>query len=103
LYEDDGLTLDYKKGKFAKTPFIHKIDKNGKSFVEIGPTKGSYTGQVEKRSYTLHIPRVTKVKSVEVNKITLAKDQWTWIKDRSILAIEVGKTNIGEPVKIEIK
>jgi alpha-glucosidase (family GH31 glycosyl hydrolase) len=103
LYEDDGLTLDYNKGKYAKTAFSYKIGKSGKSIIEIGPTKGIYNRQIEKRSYTLHIPYEKEVKSVTVNKNTPSKDKWRWEKDLKTLSIEIGKTTIRESIKIEVK
>ena len=103
LYEDDGLSLDYSKGKYAKTEFTYKTDKSGKSIVEIGPTKGTYNGQVEKRSYTIRIPIEKEVTSVTVNKEKLSDDKWKWDKGLSTMFIEVGKTNITESIKIEVK
>jgi alpha-glucosidase (family GH31 glycosyl hydrolase) len=103
LYEDDGLTLDYNKGKYAKTPFIYKVDKSGKSIVEIGPTKGIFDGQIEKRSYTLRIPCDKEVNSVVMNKIELSKEKWSRDKGLKTLSIEVGMTSIKESIKIEVR
>jgi alpha-glucosidase (family GH31 glycosyl hydrolase) len=103
LYEDDGLTLDYEKARYARTSIKYTQLKNGTSVVEIGPAIGEYTGQVEKRGYSLHIPCSAEPQSIRVNNLSLAKDKWTWKKDRDILTIEIDKKSIRESLKIEMQ
>ena len=59
LYEDDGLTRDYEKGEQALTCMEYrKVD--GKTEITIQPVKGSYKGQVTKRSYTFELPEINE-------------------------------------------
>jgi alpha-glucosidase (family GH31 glycosyl hydrolase) len=54
LYEDDGLTQDYRKGAFSKT-LITVSGGNGKTAIEVSPANGSYNGMPEKRSYIFEV------------------------------------------------
>ena len=54
LYEDDGLTQDYRKGAFSKT-LITVSGGNGKTAIEVSPANGSYSGMPEKRSYIFEV------------------------------------------------
>ena len=50
LYEDDGLTYDYEKGKYAFIPV--KWDES-KGVLSIGQREGSFNGMLEKRHFTI--------------------------------------------------
>lgn len=54
LYEDDGVTNQYERGAYAKTPLTY-TQRDGKVTVTIGATKGSYEGQPACRSYELQL------------------------------------------------
>lgn len=72
LYEDDGLSLDYLKGKFATTKI--RYEEKGKDIcVLIGATKGSYDGQIGQRSYLIVINGVTNPQRVQVDGKGIAK------------------------------
>ena len=76
LYEDDGISLDYTKGRYALTPMTHATTGDGSHQVVIGPTRGSFAGQVQRRSYELRIHSMNKPQSVSVNG--MAFNDWTW-------------------------
>ena len=103
LYEDDGLTLDYQIGKYAKTKIQYKILDNGTSVLEINPANGEYSGQIEKRLYTLNIPQAFRPKTITENNEPVKKDKWKWIKNKGIVTIETEKRSIREMVKVEIR
>ena len=48
LYEDDGISLDYRSGKFAVTPLSMDVDGDGVTF-RILPRKGSFAGMPASR------------------------------------------------------
>lgn len=57
LYEDDGLTRDYKKGEFAETLITAKTarDGMGKTEIRVGAAKGEFKGRNKMRSYVYDI------------------------------------------------
>lgn len=72
LYEDDGVSLDYKKGGFAETKIRCWYNRKGFT-VEIGPQAGSYRNMPEQRSWeivvhSLDMPAEVKVDGEECRK-----------------------------------
>ena len=65
LYEDDGITRDYRKGGFAKTLIAVQADKNTQ--VSIHAAVGNYIGKYLKRVYLLNIHQAAAPKSVAIN------------------------------------
>ena len=94
LYEDDGLTLDYEKGAYAKTKLQYRrIEQNGKAATEItiAPAQGRYKGQVMQRNYRLELP-VIEAKSAVCNGKKL-KPVWDkklkcWVVTTPVFSIE---------------
>lgn len=64
LYEDDGISHDYRKGGFAKTLINVQADKNTQ--ISIEAAKGNYTGKYLKRVYLLNIHQAARPKKVTV-------------------------------------
>ncbi len=54
LYQDDGVSLDYRKGQYALTPIVYSTHA-GLHRLVIGPTHGAYRGQLTARGYALRI------------------------------------------------
>ena len=50
LYEDDGLTYDYKKGAFSEIPLTWD---DTSSTLTIGQRKGSFHGMLKERTFNL--------------------------------------------------
>jgi alpha-glucosidase (family GH31 glycosyl hydrolase) len=86
LYEDDGVSLDYRKGAHAWTTISFKpADAAGNYAITIGPAEGRYAGQLEKRHYVVRVHGLLKPKSVSATQTPLAEisDEscgagWTW-------------------------
>ncbi|MFN3685162.1 MAG: PA14 domain-containing protein, partial [Fimbriimonadaceae bacterium] len=57
LYEDDGLSLGYEEGRFARTP-VRLVPGAGEIAMEIGPAEGRWEGMPSVREWTLrlHLP-----------------------------------------------
>ena len=65
LYEDDGVSDDYKRGAFLKTEIIYKNDGNIVN-IELLPSGAGYKGMEEMRTYTFRLP-CTEKKLISVN------------------------------------
>jgi alpha-glucosidase (family GH31 glycosyl hydrolase) len=106
LYEDDGVSLEYKAGKYAWTPIV--FSKSGRNELSVGPTKGEFTGQPQVRAYELRFHGVGKPASVTVNnrKADLGAksgEGWTWDKDKSVVIVTVDAKKIRESVKVVVQ
>lgn len=66
LYEDDGVTRDYQHGAFATTPLSY-LRQGDKITVTVGPTKGSYAGQVTQRDIVVELPNTSRATKVMVD------------------------------------
>jgi alpha-glucosidase (family GH31 glycosyl hydrolase) len=55
LYEDDGISDDYKKGASATTELSYSREGNAIT-IRIAPAQGTYKGQVTSRAYTVLLP-----------------------------------------------
>jgi hypothetical protein len=86
LYEDDGISLDYRKGAHAWTTITFKpTDAVGNFALTIGPADGRFAGQLDKRRYIVRVRGLLKPKAVAVEQTKLDEmgdDQcgagWTW-------------------------
>lgn len=65
LYEDDGVSDDYKRGAFLKTEIIYKNDGNVVN-IELLPSGEGYKGMKDIRTYTFRLP-CTEKKLISVN------------------------------------
>jgi alpha-glucosidase (family GH31 glycosyl hydrolase) len=106
LYEDDGVSLDYKSGKYAWTPIV--FSKSGRNELTVGPTKGEFNGQPQARAYEIRLHGVGKPASVSVNnrKAELgakAGEGWMWDKDKSVAIVTVEAKKIREAVRVVIQ
>ena len=68
LYEDDGLTRDYKKGEFACTLISVSSPKGEKGTitVDIAKAKGDYKGRYQERTYLLDVRSESSPSNVTV-------------------------------------
>lgn len=99
LYEDDGLTTEYIKGKYATTDMTYKKE-NESVTVSIHPTVGSYKGQPQKRAYRIELPEVSLKSKIKVNGKTVKP-----IADSNIngIIIPVKATDIRKAIEIIVK
>jgi len=78
LYEDDGTSLGYKEGRFARTRYTQRRTSD-KIAVGIEPAVGEYDGMVEERAYILRLPNVLPPKRVTLNGAALAASAIRWV------------------------
>ena len=106
LYEDDGTSFDYRKGACAFTRIsLEPSVKPGDYTIAVGPTKGSFVGQLKKRRYEIRLHGLLNPNSVKLNGTNLPKLDQTqygsgWRFDRksgitSITLAEPLETNKG--------
>jgi alpha-glucosidase (family GH31 glycosyl hydrolase) len=98
LYEDDGLTLDYQKGRFATTKLSYRKDKK-ETVITIHPTENSYEGQVLKRAYRIELPNGQKEIRISVNG---KKIKPLWDKRLNGPVISIPAMDIRKAVNIQI-
>jgi alpha-glucosidase (family GH31 glycosyl hydrolase) len=108
LYEDDGISLDYKNEKFANTLFTSQINKYGTQTLTINQTKGNFKGLVDKRAYDLVIYDIKEPKEVTINDTKISdkvrsKASYSYNKEKSILEIKIEPVSIRERAIVVIK
>ncbi len=55
VYEDSGVSVEYQRGVFARTP-IKAAQNDDELRVEIGPVEGNYPGMLKTRGYEVRLP-----------------------------------------------
>jgi hypothetical protein len=98
LYEDDGASLDY-EAQQAHTLMTHTVSGDGAQSLLIEPTQGAYPGQPPARSYELRIYAAGKPSSISVNGRETAP--WSWDAARNMAVVELQKSSIRDPVRVE--
>lgn len=70
LYEDDGVSEDYKTGGYAKTALTYER-RGGVTTLRIAPTEGSYAGQPLRRACRIELGAVASPVKVKMGRKTL--------------------------------
>ena len=105
LYEDDGLSLDYRSGKFARTMMSFSTPASGRIRLTVSATTGEFTGQVPARAYTLRFHGLSHPRSVSVDGRRLSpgpREGWTWEPGPAILSVSIGSRSIRKSFQIDI-
>ncbi len=96
FFEDDGLSMEYRTGKYSKTGL--KYSRNGSSAkIIIFPAEGAFSGQVPVRSYLIKLPCLKTIKDCSVNGKT-AKVNYN--KKENLYEIVISKTSIRNRIEI---
>ncbi|MBN1348361.1 DUF5110 domain-containing protein [candidate division KSB1 bacterium] len=98
FYEDDGVTLDHRNGKFALTPVSTWRDES-KAVIKIEKTVGSFEGQPGTRKWRFTVALEFKPSAVKANGVGLSSSDWQYDNQRHELKINASDS----PVEIEIK
>lgn len=104
LYEDDGISLEYRSGNHARTPLAFSQRTKGNRLT-IGPTTGKFKGQLSSRTHQLRFHGLRRPSSVTVNGQRLqsgTQDGWRWDGRNSVLSVSVGSRTIREAIHIDI-
>ena len=101
LYEDDGISLDYEKGAYAKTKLQYsRTEIKGKkaSVITIAAAQGRYKGQVMQRNYRLELPCITPKSAVCNGK----KLKPVWDKKLNCWVVTTPTFSIEDEVKVTV-
>jgi hypothetical protein len=72
LYEDDGISLEYRKGAYAQTAIALTPAQNvGNYTLTVGPTRGEFQGRLQQRRYAVRVHGLLKPSTVVINHATL--------------------------------
>lgn len=75
LYEDDGTSLGYRKGQFARTPLC--CETAGKAVkLTVGPRQGSFAGMPATRNFTVTIHLPVRPKAVALDGAAVSDYRW---------------------------
>lgn len=86
FYEDDGISLEHRKGKFAITP-ISTRGTSSQTVVKVGETQGSFEGQVEHRTWSFTVAVDFVPSSVKANGEMLPQTMSDFEETRSEVKI----------------
>jgi alpha-glucosidase (family GH31 glycosyl hydrolase) len=108
VYEDSGVSVDYQRGVFARTP-IRASQEGDTLRVEIGPAEGSYPGMMKTRSYELRLPADWPPAEVTVNGKSVARAQagkhsgWSFEGNTLTTVIPVATRSTAARAVIEVR
>jgi len=112
VYEDSGVSVEYQRGVFARTP-IHAAQTGDTLRVEIGPVEigpgGSYPGMLKTRAYELRLPADWPPAAVTVNGKPVkqasadSKGGWTFVGNTLTTVIPVPSGSVSEKVTVEVR
>ena len=107
VYEDSGVSVEYEKGVFARTP-IKATQIFDTLRVEIGPVQGGYPGMLRTRAYELRLPADWPPDSVTVNGVAvrqagpLGKEGWSFVGNTLTTIIPVPAVSVAARVAIQV-
>ncbi|MDR3723179.1 MAG: glycoside hydrolase family 31 protein [Terracidiphilus sp.] len=108
LYEDSGVSVDYQKGIFARTPI--KATQTGDTLqVEIEPVEGSYPGMLKSRAYELRLHADWPPASVTINGKPLEqakpgqKEGWTYEGNTLSTVISIPAASVKERITVDVR
>lgn len=99
LYEDDGASMAYEKHRYALTPMTSATTRDGWHRVVIGPARGTFAGQVQRRAYEVQIHGIDKPASITLDGATL--EEWAWNAGDATATIPVPARSIRDQVVVE--
>jgi Glycosyl hydrolases family 31/Domain of unknown function (DUF5110) len=108
LYEDSGVSVDYQRGLFARTPI--RAEQSADTLrVEIGPIERAYPGMATQRSYELRLPADWPPSRVTINGMDLkqaggdGRGGWSFVGNTLTTVIPVPSTSVRTKVTIEVQ
>ena len=108
VYEDSGVSVEYQKGVFTRTPI--KAAQNGDTLsVEIGPVEGSYPGMLKARAFELRLPADWPPATVTVNGIPVKQAEipgepgWSFEGNTLTTIIPVPSRSVAAKVAVVVR
>jgi hypothetical protein len=108
VYEDSGVSVEYQRGVFARTP-IKATQSADTLRVEIGPVQGSYPGMLKTRAYELRLPDDWPPASITVNGVAVrradpdGKGGWSFVGNTLTTVIPVPSAAVSAREVIEVR
>jgi alpha-glucosidase len=108
VYEDSGVSVEYQRGVFARTP-INASQTADTMRVEIGPVKGSYPGMRTERGFEVRLPADWPPASVTVNGVAVkqagptGKNGWSFEGNTLTTVIPVPSASVQSKVVVEVR
>ena len=110
LYQDDGVTFEYKNGMYATQRFRCETKKSGIT-LKIGPLLGWYAGKPHKRTYIIKVNAISRpvkvflkgreiAMSSSVDSLLTLDEGWHYDEDRDLVLIKTGDLSVDEEVSI---
>ena len=99
LYEDDGASLAYQQHRYALTPMKYAAAGDGAHRIVIGPTRGTFTGQVRQRSYDVRIHGIDRPTSISVDGGKVG--DWAWDAVSATATVIVPQHDIRDRVVVQ--
>ena len=97
LYEDDGVSLGYRKGQFARTRLTSET--NGKTVkLTIGPREGQYPGMPATRDFVATIRMPARPQSITLDGAAVSDSQWN--DKTSTVAVKIPAC--GKPARVVV-
>lgn len=110
LYEDDGISLAFRKDEYAWTQFGYEPSAAGEHTITIGETQGRYQDQPEKRAYRIRVhgllrPAVIRLGSQELPESTKGDSDgtWRWDDQQQVTTITLPSTPIRAPLTVTLQ
>jgi alpha-glucosidase (family GH31 glycosyl hydrolase) len=98
LYEDDGVSLDYAKGRYAITPMSYGSKADGSHVLTVAAVQGTYKDQPTQRAYEVRIHALNKPQSVSVDG--KATTTWRWDDMDATAIVTVPRQDIHNAVSV---
>ena len=98
LYEDDGDSLAYTEGQYARTAMTYASSSDGFHNLIIEPTRGTFQGQGQARSYELRIHAADKPSSISVNGREVGG--WMWDAGQAAAVVVLPRQSIRDRMSV---
>lgn len=108
LYEDDGETIGYERGRSVTTPLQHRTTA-GRRTVRIGPADGAYRGWLRRRPVELRVvgeapPRAVRVGDAEVPWAAYARDgHWWYDAATTTVVVSLPRVDLRKGVTVTVE
>jgi len=97
MYEDDGASVDYRRGAYAWTSIaLNPARDEGNYVLTIGPAEGRFQGQLKSREYVVRLHGLLKPKAVMLSGTSLVElgedacgEGWSWDARSRVTGIRV--------------
>ncbi|MEV0845577.1 DUF5110 domain-containing protein [Streptomyces sp. NPDC049954] len=98
LYEDDGTTTSESR---SATTTVRYEEKGAARTVSIAAARGSFPGQVQKRTWTLSLPGTTHAPTeVSAHGVRLSPDAYHWDAETRALTVKLPRHTVHAPITV---